>query len=56
MNKKRMEKKGGEYLLYIYLKTTQGKKMLPEINNIYTFVPVLNYQRKKMKRAKKHNF
>lgn len=29
--------------------------MLPEINNIYTFVPVMNNQRKKIK-AKKHNF
>jgi len=31
MNKKRMEKKRrGEYLLYIYLKTTQGKKCCPK--------------------------
>lgn len=29
--------------------------MLPEINNIYIFVPVLNYQRKKNEVSKKHD-
>lgn len=47
MNLKKTKKRKGEIsTLSTYLKTTQ-KKMLPEINNMYTFVPVLNYQRKK---------
>ena len=39
-----MNKKSEIFTLNIYLETTQ-EKMLPEINNIYIFVPVLNYRR-----------
>lgn len=46
MNKKRLKKKVNIYFEYIFKNNTR-KKMLPEINNIYIFVPVLNYQRKK---------
>lgn len=43
---KKTEKKPEIFTLNIYLKNTR-KKMLPVINNIYIFVPVLNYWRKK---------